>query len=369
MNEQIKINWYRTKVDKKVMSELMKKSDAKALATVIPQLALFVLTTALTYWTYTLVHISTLPWSLPLLFVALWVHGSFVAFLGMGGPVHELCHKTPFRTPWLNQFFLLLYSFLSWSEFISFRASHVKHHQVTVHSDHDGEVVLPAKFDGESFKFFFNSFIIDPVYAYKRFRDWVWAALAPESVRLKEWSDWIKLKIMPVENVKMRREQRRWMLIVLGGHVALATIFIATGHWFLIPLVNFAGFYAGWGTMVVGVPQHIGLSSNVADHRLCCRTYTCGWLPGFLYWNMQYHIEHHMFPAVPFYNLPRLHEVVKHDMPPAPHGLLATWKQIMPIVRRQRVEPDYVFVPELPNNEGERATDELLEREAAQVAA
>jgi hypothetical protein len=27
MNEQIKINWYRTKVDKAVMSGLMKRSD------------------------------------------------------------------------------------------------------------------------------------------------------------------------------------------------------------------------------------------------------------------------------------------------------------------------------------------------------
>lgn len=367
MNDQFRINWYRIKVDKKVMSELMKKSDAKALATVIPQLLLFVATTAFAYWTYTLVHADTWKWAVPLMLFALWIHGSTVAFLGMGGPVHELCHKTPFRTPWLNDFFLKVYSFLSWSDYISFRASHVKHHQVTTHTEHDGEVVLPSKFDGQSLKFFINSFIFDPGYAYNRFMDWVWAAVGPEDSRLEGWSDWIKFKIMPASNVKMRKEQRRWLQFVLFGHLTLAAIFIATGHWFLIPLVNFTGFYAGWGTMVVGLPQHIGLSPNVPDHRLCCRTYTCGPIPAFFYWNMQYHIEHHMFPAVPFYNLPKLHEAVKYDLPPVTHGLWNTWKAMWPIIKRQKTDPTYTYVPELPRNEGERATDEMLEAEAAQT--
>jgi fatty acid desaturase len=151
VNDQIKINWYRCKVDKKVMSELMRSSDLKGLATVVPQLAFFFFTAAMAWLAYVNLHASNWRWALPLLLVALFVHGTFASFLGMGGPVHELCHKTPFRTKRLNEFFLKLYSFLSWSDYIGFRASHVRHHQVTVHSDHDGEVVLPSKFDGESF--------------------------------------------------------------------------------------------------------------------------------------------------------------------------------------------------------------------------
>jgi fatty acid desaturase len=172
---------------------------------------------------------------------------------------------------------------------------------------------------------------------------------------------------MPIENVEMRRAHRRWLQTVLLGHLALAAIFLATGHWFLILLIDGAGFYAGWATTIVGVPQHIGLSPNVPDFRLCCRTYTCHWLPAFFYWNMQYHIEHHMFPAVPFYHLPRLHEAVKNDMPPATHGLWNVWKEIMPIVRRQRQDASYVFIPQLPGTDGDRAGDDVLEREAAQM--
>jgi fatty acid desaturase len=91
-------------------------------------------------------------------------------------------------------------------------------------------------------------------------------------------------------------------------------------------------------------------------------------VPAFFYWNMQYHVEHHMFPAVPFYNLPRLREAIAHDLPPASHGLWATWRDdIIPVVRRQREDPNYVYVPPIPGSEGERASDAQLLAEALQA--
>ena len=37
----------------------------------------------------------------------------------------------------------------------------------------------------------------------------------------------------------------------------------------------------------------------------------------FVYWNMNYHTEHHMFPMVPYHALPKLHEMLEQDMLPA----------------------------------------------------
>ncbi len=56
-----------------------------------------------------------------------------------------------------------------------------------------------------------------------------------------------------------------------------------------------------------------------------------------------------MFPAVPFYNLPALRKAIAHDLPPATQGLWATWREIIPVLKNQRENPDYVFVPGLPN--------------------
>jgi fatty acid desaturase len=366
MNEQIKISWYRCKVDKRVMSELMKTSDLRGFCQVIPQLALFLGTGTLAYLAYRQIDAANWIWSVPLLLAALFVHGTFSSFLGMGGPVHELCHKTPFRSKAWNEFFLKVYSFVSWSDYIWFRPSHVKHHQATVHLDYDGEVVLPQKLDWQSVKFFASVVTCNPHGIFCNLRGWVRSARgnADDWKSKNEWTN----QIVPESNQALRRAHRHWARIMVFGHLTLAVLFIATGHWFLIVVFNLGTFYSGWLGMLCGTPQHIGLSPNVPDFRLCCRTYTCSWLPAFLYWNMQYHVEHHMFPAVPFYQLPKLRRAIEHDLPPAPHGLWATWREILPILQRQKEDPAYVFIPKLPSGSGEQVGDAVLEMEAAATA-
>ncbi|MFM8792728.1 MAG: fatty acid desaturase [Solirubrobacterales bacterium] len=42
---------------------------------------------------------------------------------------------------------------------------------------------------------------------------------------------------------------------------------------------------------------------------------------GDIYWNMNYHVEHHMYPGVPCYHLPRLRKLIEADLGPATLGL------------------------------------------------
>ncbi|MEO5961135.1 MAG: fatty acid desaturase, partial [Opitutaceae bacterium] len=72
------------------------------------------------------------------------------------------------------------------------------------------------------------------------------------------------------------------------------------------------------------------------------------------YWNMNYHTEHHMYAAVPCYNLARLHSLIRHDMPSCPNGLFATWKQIAAILKIQTVDPTYQYAPALPTRSDQR---------------
>jgi len=59
---------------------------------------------------------------------------------------------------------------------------------------------------------------------------------------------------------------------------------------------------------------------------------------------MEYHIEHHMFPMVPSYNLPKLHEVIKDQLPAPKKGLLDAYKEIIPAVIKKSNDPNY-FIP------------------------
>lgn len=364
MTDQIKINWYRTRVDKAVMSALMRKSDAKGLSQAVPQLLLFAATGTLATLVYGRLDARTWPWALPLLLFVLFLHGTNGSFFG-GVACHELCHKTPFATPFLNALFLRIYAFLSWFDPVGYRASHIRHHQSTVYKDYDGEVVLPTGLDLHGLKFILVALTFSPSRLYAVLRFWVSAALGriDRDCFFKAW--WLR-EVLPESNRELRREFVTWARVVLLGHLALAALFIATGHWFLIVVVTLGCQYCSWFTIVCGAAQHVGMSPNVPDFRLNSRTYTCGWLPAFLYWNMQYHVEHHMFPAVPFHNLPRLREALAHDLPPAPDGLLATWRELLPIMRRQREDPTYVFVPKLPGNSGERVGDTQIHAEASQ---
>jgi fatty acid desaturase len=364
MAEKIKISWYRCKVDRDVMRELMRKSDAKGLAQVIPSLLIYATTGTLAFLAFRNLNAGNWLWALPLVLLALFVHGTFARFHG-GIACHELSHKTPFASAWLNTLVIRIFAFLGLFDYVGFRASHIRHHQATVHADYDGEVVLPQGLDWHGIRFILKQLIFDPVRVFNLVRFWFAAAAGRTDHDGFFPSAWLT-RIVPESNAELRREFRNWARVVLFGHLALAALFIASGHWYLIIIVTFGCHISGWFEALCGIPQHIGLQPNVSDYRLCTRTYTAGRLVGFCYWNMQYHIEHHMFPAVPFYNLPKLREAIKHDLPPATHGLRATWKELLPIMRQQRDDPAYFYVPVLPQNEGDQVSDDVVLAEASQ---
>ena len=94
--------------------------------------------------------------------------------------------------------------------------------------------------------------------------------------------------------------------------------------------------------------QHAGLANDVKDHRLCVRTVKLNPFFSFLYWHMEYHLEHHMFPMVPSYNLKKLHNVIQDQMPKPKNGLLDAYKEIIPALIKQSKNPNYVLEVELP---------------------
>jgi len=68
----------------------------------------------------------------------------------------------------------------------------------------------------------------------------------------------------------------------------------------------------------------------------------------FLYFSMNYHIEHHMFPTVPFHALPRLQERLQPYLPRAYSGLADAYREIIPALIRQSKDANYFVLRELP---------------------
>jgi fatty acid desaturase len=139
-----------------------------------------------------------------------------------------------------------------------------------------------------------------------------------------------------------------WARTLLIGH----GLVIAGSLWFhlwLLPVVlTFGSCYGAWLQTLCNATQHIGMQDDVPDFRLCTRTILLNPVVQFLYWHMNYHIEHHMYAAVPCYKLGRLHRLIKHDLPHCPNGIIEAWREIVAIQKIQETDPGYQHVAVLP---------------------
>jgi fatty acid desaturase len=113
-------------------------------------------------------------------------------------------------------------------------------------------------------------------------------------------------------------------------------------------VIGLPRLYGAWHHVMTGLLQHAGLADNVIDHRLNSRTVLMNPVSRFIYWNMNYHVEHHMFPMVPYHALPRLHEVVKADLPAPNRSIAEGFREMWPALRRQLSNEDYFVKRALP---------------------
>lgn len=325
-----KIAWYRSPIDRQELMALNQRSDWKGFLQTFGHLGLLVLT-GLSAWYAT----GRINWLFVLLI--LYLHGTFFAFLL--NAFHEFCHKTVFKTKWLNLFFLHLVSFLSWNNPFFFWASHQEHHKYTLHPPEDMEVVLPQKM---TLKDFMRIAIVSPWDFLGRFK----TMLRWSFGRLEGY--WENV-LFPDSAVDLRRSLFNWARFHLIGHALIIIFAIYFKLWLLPVIVTLAPFYGGGLQYLCNNTQHTGLQDNVPDYRLCCRTVILNPFLRFLYWHMNYHTEHHMYAAVPCYNLGKLHKMIKADLPYCPLGLADAWKQIIMILEKQELDPNYQYVAELPS--------------------
>lgn len=325
------VSWYRTKLDRETMNRLNEKSDLKGFAQTLGHLGLMALLALAALYSF-----GHWPWWLTVIWV--FLYGTVASFTI--NAMHELIHKSVFKTQALNRLFVRIYSFLGWHHFEYFYRSHMRHHQFTLHPPDDLEVVLPVHI---MVRDFFLTGFINPRGMYSTLKTTLRLA------RGKFVGDWEAI-LFPTNQPDIARPVIRWARVLLIGHFFIFLLSVAMGWWLLPILVSLAPLYGSWLFFMCNNTQHIGLQDDVDDFRLCCRTFTVNPVVQFLYWHMNYHIEHHMYAAVPCYNLAALHRAILHDLPDCPAGLIATWKEIFAIQRKQAIDPSYQHVVILPQN-------------------
>jgi fatty acid desaturase len=231
-----------------------------------------------------------------------------------------------------------VFAFIGWINHEHFVASHLRHHQFTLHPPDDLEVVLPIRLT-------IQHFILTGFLNIRGGVDQIKNIVRLARGRFEgEWEAVIFPESQPEKAVPVVR----WARILLIGHLLVMVNAIVLNMWLLPVVVSLTPFYGSWLFFLLNNTQHIGLQDRVSDFRLCCRTFTVNPIAGYLYWHMNYHTEHHMYAAVPCYRLADLHKAIRHELPPTPRGIIATWKEIADILRKQSIDPGYQHVGLIP---------------------
>jgi fatty acid desaturase len=314
--------WYHTEVPRKVMKELMQRSDGPALRDNLLWLGLILLTGAggVYFWG---------TW---------WAVAFFLAYGVLYGSAsdsrwHECGHGTAFRTQWMNRVIYQIACFMVMRNPVTWRWSHARHHTDTIIVGRDAEIAVMRP--PVLARVVVNTVgILDAWYAMS---DMVRNAAGNLSAAEKSFipkGEWLKAVFIA----------RVWLVIYA------ATLAVAIAMQSILPfmLIGLPRLYGCWHMVMVGLLQHGGLAEDVTDHRLNTRTVYINPVSRFLYLNMNYHVEHHMFPMVPYYALPRLHETIKHDLPPPTPSILAGYLEMVPVWLRQLRGENVVIRKELP---------------------
>lgn len=314
--------WYHSDIARKEMKALMKREDGPALrdTALLYGLMVFFAGGGMALW--------PTWWSLPF-----WLSYGVLYGSAMDSRWHECSHGTAFKTAWMNDAVYQIASFMMVRNPVTWRWSHARHHTDTIIVGRDPEIVAmrPPKLARIAANLFG---LLDA------WKGWSLMLLNASGRLDPEETTFIPAS----EHHKVIRVARIWLAI----YAAFLALALAMGSILPLMLVGLPRLYGAWHHVLTGVLQHAGLAENVIDHRLNSRTVYMNPISRFIYWNMNYHIEHHMFPMVPYYRLPELHAKIKHDLPAASPSIWAAYREVIPVLLRQLRYEDYFLKRELP---------------------
>lgn len=337
LEDRVEAQWWHPDIPRKDLKALMQRRDGPALWHFGLWIVLLIAsgyTAYLSWGTW---------WAIP----AFLIYGTI--YSSSDARWHECGHGTPFKTRWLNEVFYHISSFMTLREAYLWRWSHARHHTHTyvVGLDPEIQVMRPA----DLLKIIMDFFYLrsGPPEVWRIIRHAFGRPDADVRSFVPEQELW-----------KMYWSSRVYVAIIAG----FAVWSIAIGSFLPMMFVALPRFYGGWLHQLLGLTQHAGLKENVFDHRANTRTVYINPVFSYLYMNMNYHLEHHSTPMVPYHALPRYHEAIKDQTPPAYPNLWSVYKEMVPALIKQATEdPDYHIVRPIPTPApaAETATDHQAE--------
>lgn len=232
---------------------------------------------------------------------------------------HETAHGTAFRSHWLNETVFWTTSFIYIQGPHFRRYAHARHHTYTWIRAMDAQMPFntPLSFRGWLLELSdLGQFVYDGGHLLRN----ACGRFAPEVL------DFAPASELP----KLQRESR----IFLALYAAIAAA-IAGGALWLLTFLVIPRLVGGVTMQVFTIVQHAELAEDQADLTKSTRSFSTNWIGNFLYANMSYHLEHHLYPVVPFHALPALNAAVRDQLPAPDRGLFRSNAEVLASILRR----------------------------------
>ncbi len=295
-------------LDRKSLKRIATRSDRPGLI----YLATWILSLALAG---SLVWISIgTAWVWP----AMFVHGVLLTVPSYSLS-HETAHGTAFRSRRLGEAVLWVTSLIYMEEPLHRRYTHTNHHSHTWHVGKDSQMPFDTPMT-------FGGWVAEITgFALLRFHMLAFLRLAT-----RNYTETMR-SVAPEQDLpKMTRNAR--VMLAIYGLIAAAPF---GGIWWPIWLLAIPRVLGTPVMLLFTLIQHVELQENSPSILESTRSFRGNWLVGFLYLNMNNHVEHHLYPQVPFYALPDLAREIEDQVPAPDPGFFRTnWEVFVVTLRR-----------------------------------
>ncbi len=212
-----------------------------------------------------------------------------ISVQAMGTLMHEALHGNLFRDAFFDRWVGFALGVPTFFSSAAYKVIHLNHHRHTRSERDVDEFSYACRTHRQYVALFYASFLVGsllymcavPVKAY---------AIASRSNRRRIVAEYslMFLAYATAVSYAVVMRHKEWLLWYWLAPIAVAVL-----------LSN-----------IRALAEHMGTSGE-GDAILKTRTVTSNPLVSFLMLNLNYHLEHHLFPAVPWYNLPRIHQLLK----------------------------------------------------------
>ena len=220
---------------------------------------------------------------------------SIPLYLLAGASLHGIClfthegvHGTLYKNTWINNLIGSLCGYVVLQTMAGYRVLHLKHHK---YLNIEGDPGLLKTYVS-------NKYIITAM-------EWGYFLFGYVAF----------LSVIPYQGFKQGTKEDR---LLITRDIIFMILFI----WLSLSLVPFEWLIHGWLIPMVfvhfmmnirGMSQHLMLEEHHDPYK-GARTIVAHPIVDFFLCNENYHIEHHLYPTVPWYNLKKVHGLIKNNL-------------------------------------------------------